>query len=113
MPAPSTASTPKTRPRFSIARPRSSPLAPPEPSRNYRSNFRLQFDHADIDIAGTTPKLDSKRRNRMNQLTTKFDATTGESNGTRLPAPRNLMDRLSGGLGRLGLLSQNLDYHLI
>jgi uncharacterized membrane protein YkgB len=49
----------------------------------------------------------------MNQLTTKFDGTTGESNGTRLPASRNLMDRLAGVLIRLGILTKDLDYHLI
>ena len=49
----------------------------------------------------------------MNRLTTKFDATTGESNGTRLPASRSLMDRLAGVLVRLGLLTENLDYHLL
>jgi uncharacterized membrane protein YkgB len=49
----------------------------------------------------------------MNQLTTKFDATTGESNGTRLPASRSLMDRRAGVLIRLGILTEDLDYHLI
>ncbi len=49
----------------------------------------------------------------MNQLTTKFDTTTGESNGTRLPASRSLMDRLAGVLIRLGILTEDLDYHLI
>ena len=49
----------------------------------------------------------------MNQLTTKFDATAGESNGTRLPAARSLMDRLAGVLIRLGILTEDLDYHLI
>ena len=49
----------------------------------------------------------------MNQLTTKFDATTGESNGTRLPFSRSLMDRLAGVLIRLGILTEDLDYHLI
>ena len=49
----------------------------------------------------------------MNQLTTKFDVTTGESNGTRPPASRSLMDRLAGVLIRLGILTEDLDYHLI
>jgi uncharacterized membrane protein YkgB len=49
----------------------------------------------------------------MNQLTTKFDATTGESNGTWLPASRSLMDRLAGVLIRLGILTEDLDHHLI
>ncbi len=49
----------------------------------------------------------------MNQLTTKFDATTGESNGTRLPAPPSLMDSLARVLVRFGILTEDLDYHLI
>ena len=49
----------------------------------------------------------------MNQLTTKFDATTGESNGTRLPAPPGLMDSLAKVLVRFGILTEDLDYHLI
>jgi uncharacterized membrane protein YkgB len=49
----------------------------------------------------------------MNQLTTKFDATIGESNGTRPPASPSLMDRLAGVLIRLGILTEDLDYHLI
>ena len=49
----------------------------------------------------------------MNQLTTKFDATTGESSATRLLASRSLMDRLAGVLIRLGILTEDLDYHLI
>jgi uncharacterized membrane protein YkgB len=49
----------------------------------------------------------------MSQFTTKFDATTGASNGTRLPASRSLMDRLARVLIRLGILTEDLDYHLI
>jgi uncharacterized membrane protein YkgB len=49
----------------------------------------------------------------MNQLTTKFDGTTGESNGTRLPAPPSLMDSLARVLVRFGILTEDLDYHLI
>ena len=49
----------------------------------------------------------------MNQLTTKFDASTGESNGTRLPDSRSLMDSLARVLVRLGILTEDLDYHLI
>jgi uncharacterized membrane protein YkgB len=49
----------------------------------------------------------------MSQFTTKFDATTGKSNGTRPPASRSLMDRLAGVLVRLGILTEDLDYHLI
>jgi uncharacterized membrane protein YkgB len=49
----------------------------------------------------------------MNQLTTKFEATTGESNGTRLSTPPSLMDWLARVLVRLGILTEDLDYHLI
>ena len=49
----------------------------------------------------------------MSQLTTKFDATTGKSNGTRLPARPSLMDSLARVLVRLGILTEDLDYHLI
>ena len=49
----------------------------------------------------------------MNQLATKFDATTGESNSTRLLAPRSLLDSLARVLVRLGILTKDLDYHLI
>ena len=45
----------------------------------------------------------------MNQLTTMFDGTTGESNGTRLLASRSLMDRLAGVLVRLGILTKDLE----
>jgi uncharacterized membrane protein YkgB len=58
-------------------------------------------------------ETNSKRRSRMNQLTTKFDAATGGSNGTRLPAPPSLIDSLARVLVRLGILSEDLDYHLI
>ncbi len=49
----------------------------------------------------------------MNQLTTKFDATTGESNGSRLSASPSLRDSLARVLIRLGILEEDLDYHLI
>jgi uncharacterized membrane protein YkgB len=49
----------------------------------------------------------------MHQLTTKFDATTGESNGTQLSAPPSLMDSFARVLVRLGILTEDLDYHLI
>jgi len=49
----------------------------------------------------------------MNQLTNKFDVTTGATNGTRLPAARSLMDSLARVLIRLGILKEDLDYHLI
>ena len=49
----------------------------------------------------------------MNQLTTKFDTTTGDSSGTRPPAARSLIDSLARVLVRLGILTKDLDYHLI
>ena len=49
----------------------------------------------------------------MNQLTTKFDATTGDSSGTRPPATRSLIDSLARVLVRLGILTEDLDYHLL
>ena len=49
----------------------------------------------------------------MNQLTTKFDAAAGESTGTRRPAPASLIDSLAKVLIRLGILKEDLDYHLI
>jgi uncharacterized membrane protein YkgB len=49
----------------------------------------------------------------MNQLTNKFDVTTGASNGARLSAARSLIDALAGLLIRLGILREDLDYHLI
>jgi len=49
----------------------------------------------------------------MNQFTTKFDTTTDGSNGTRLSAPPSLMDLLARVLVRLGILSGDLDYHLL
>ena len=49
----------------------------------------------------------------MNQLTTKFDTTTGDSSGTRPPAARSLIDSLARVLVRLGIPTEDLDYHLI
>ena len=49
----------------------------------------------------------------MNQLTNKFDVTAGASNGTRLSAARSLIDPLARLLMRLGILREELDYHLI
>jgi uncharacterized membrane protein YkgB len=49
----------------------------------------------------------------MSQFTTKFDPTTGDSSGTRLPAARSLIDSLARVLVRLGILTEDLDYHLI
>src|SRR6202048_1671693 len=49
----------------------------------------------------------------MSQFTTKLDAPTGKSNGTRLSALPSLMDSLARVLVRLGILTEDLDYHLI
>jgi len=49
----------------------------------------------------------------MNQLTTKFDRATGDTSGARLPASRNLIEPLAKVLIRLGILKEDLDYHLI
>jgi hypothetical protein len=49
----------------------------------------------------------------MNQLTAKFDGATGEGNATQLLAPRSLMDSLARVLIRFGILTKDLDYHLI
>jgi len=49
----------------------------------------------------------------MSQLTKKFDVTAGATNGTQLLAAPSLTDSLARGLIRLGLLKEDLDYHLI
>jgi uncharacterized membrane protein YkgB len=49
----------------------------------------------------------------MNQFTNKFDVATGDSARTRLPATRSLVDSLARILVRLGILREDLDYHLI
>ncbi len=49
----------------------------------------------------------------MSQFTTKFDIATGDNNGTRSPVAPSLADSLVRVLGRLGILTEDLDYHLI
>lgn len=49
----------------------------------------------------------------MSQFTTKFDVTNDRSSGTQLPASRSLIDLLARVLVRLGILKEDLDYHLI
>jgi hypothetical protein len=49
----------------------------------------------------------------MNRLTTKFDATTGESNGTGLPDGQSFIDSFAMVLIKFGILKEDLDYHLI
>jgi uncharacterized membrane protein YkgB len=49
----------------------------------------------------------------MNQSSPEFETTTGNSNGSRLPTARTLMDSLARVLIRLGILREDLDYHLV
>jgi uncharacterized membrane protein YkgB len=49
----------------------------------------------------------------MNQFTNKFDIAIGDSNHTQPPATRSLADSLARILIRLGILREDLDYHLI
>jgi uncharacterized membrane protein YkgB len=49
----------------------------------------------------------------MSQFTTKFDVTNDRSGGAQLPASRSLIDPLARVLVRLGILSEDLDYHLL
>jgi uncharacterized membrane protein YkgB len=49
----------------------------------------------------------------MHQFTNKLDVATGNSNSTQLPATRSLVDSLARILIRLGILREDLDYHLI
>jgi len=49
----------------------------------------------------------------MNPLTTKFDLTTGDNSGARLPASLGLIEPLAKVLIRLGILKEDLDYYLI
>jgi uncharacterized membrane protein YkgB len=49
----------------------------------------------------------------MSDFTTKFDVTTDRSSGAQLPASRSLIDPLARVLVRLGILTEDLDYHLL
>ena len=49
----------------------------------------------------------------MNEITNKFDVSTGASNGTRMRVTWSLVDSLARILIRLGILKDELDYHLI
>src|SRR5438876_9272109 len=49
----------------------------------------------------------------MSQFTTKFDIATSGNNGTRPPVTPSLADSLVRILTRLGILTEDLDYHLI
>jgi len=49
----------------------------------------------------------------MSQFTAKFDIATSENNGTRPPVTPSLADSLVRALVRLGILAEDLDYHLI
>jgi uncharacterized membrane protein YkgB len=49
----------------------------------------------------------------MSQFTTKFDAATSDNDGTRSPVVSRLADSLVRVLVRLGILTEDLDYHLL
>ncbi len=49
----------------------------------------------------------------MSQFTTKFDIAASDNNGTRSPVASSLADSLVRVLVRLGILAEDLDYHLI
>src|SRR6266700_2142560 len=49
----------------------------------------------------------------MSQFTTKFDIAASDNNGTRSPVASSLADSLVRVLARLGVLAEDLDYHLI
>jgi uncharacterized membrane protein YkgB len=55
----------------------------------------------------------SKRRNRMNRFPRNVDVITGDSGASRLPSARSLMNSLTRTLIKLGLLKEDLDYHVI
>jgi hypothetical protein len=58
-------------------------------------------------------ETNSKRRNRTSQFTTKFDTATSDNDGTRSPVASRLVNSLVRILVRLGILTEDLDYHLI
>ena len=49
----------------------------------------------------------------MSQFTAKFDIAASDNNGTRSPVASSLADSLVRVLARLGILAEDLDYHLI
>ena len=49
----------------------------------------------------------------MNQFTRNVDAITGDSGATQLSSARSLMNSLTSMLIKLGILKEDLDYHLI
>jgi uncharacterized membrane protein YkgB len=49
----------------------------------------------------------------MSQFTTKFDTATSDNDGTRSPVASRLANSLVRILVRLGILTEDLDYHLI
>jgi hypothetical protein len=55
----------------------------------------------------------SQRRNQMNQVTRNVDVITGDSAPTRLAFPRPLMNSLIRILIKLGILKEDIDYHLV
>jgi uncharacterized membrane protein YkgB len=53
------------------------------------------------------------RRNQMDQFTNHLDVITGDSNGSERTAAGGLMNHVVDVLIRLGILKEDLDYHLI
>jgi uncharacterized membrane protein YkgB len=60
-----------------------------------------------------SPRNTWKRKKSDEPGTNKFDMTTGDSHSVQLPATRSLVDSLARILIRLGILREDLDYHLI
>src|SRR5260370_28393004 len=53
------------------------------------------------------------RRDQMDQFTNHFDVITGDSNGSGRTTARSLMKPVIDVLIKLGILKEDLDYHLI
>src|ERR1700737_5549519 len=53
------------------------------------------------------------RRDQMDQFTNHFDVITGDSNGSGRTTARTLMKSVIDVLIKLGILKEDLDYHLI
>src|SRR6267154_1744932 len=53
------------------------------------------------------------RRDQMDQFTNHFDVITGDSNGSGRTTARSLMKPVIDVLIKLGILNEDLDYHLI
>ena len=53
------------------------------------------------------------RRDQMDQFTNQFDVITGDSNRSEHTTARDLMNPVIDVLIKLGILKEDLDYHLI